>query len=169
MSEQRRCPTCIHGHHPGPCDGVVAGPPGSSYGSEDDQPSKCRCVGAPLRAEGAFLDLPKRFVEPKFDLEKTGPGEEPFWHVGEHYSGLTLDRAGMYALIERCQKALADYYAKFPLSQDDVDVDQMRPGRPKARLPLRARLLDLTAEAEHMTAKIHQALAVPAPFLRSKE
>jgi len=81
-------------------------------------------------------------VSPDFDADRIPSNEEPFWSVscpsGSGPGAFLLDRAGMYVLIEQCQKALADYYAKFPLSQDEVDVDQMRPGRPKARPPLRS-------------------------------
>jgi hypothetical protein len=83
-------------------------------------------------------------VSPDFKLDTISPNDEPFWMVGSPYevdtdnSPFLLDRAGMYALIEQCQKALGAYYAKFPLDPTDADVDQMRPGRPKARPPVRA-------------------------------
>lgn len=82
-------------------------------------------------------------VSPDFKLDSIHPNDEPFWMIGSPYetdsgnSPFLLDRAGMYALVEQCQKALGDYYAKHPLSPEDAEVSQMRPGRPKARPPLR--------------------------------
>lgn len=89
-----------------------------------------------------FVDHHQPMVEPDFNPDSTHPSDEPFWLIASPYAEpsdnpFLLDRAGMYALIEQCQKALGDYYARFPLSQEEVDVDQMRPGRPKARPPLR--------------------------------
>ncbi len=91
-----------------------------------------------------FVDHHQPMVSPDFNVETMHPNDEPFWMIGSPYemdssnSPFLLDRAGMYALVEQCQKALARYYEKHPLSQEEVDVDQMRPGRPKARPPLRS-------------------------------
>lgn len=84
-------------------------------------------------------------ISPDFNEETVHPADEPFWLVSSPYAEpsdnpFLLDRAGVYALIEQCQKALGDYYAKHPLDPTEVDVDQMRPGRPKARPPLRAKV-----------------------------
>lgn len=89
-----------------------------------------------------FVEHHQAMVGPDFDPEKMHPNDEPFWLVASPYAEpsdnpFLLDRAGTYTLIEQCQKALADYYARFPLSQAEVDVDQMRPGRPKTRPPVR--------------------------------
>jgi hypothetical protein len=41
-----QCIDCIHPPHHGLCTGVIAGPPGEYYGSPDDQPRPCRCMGS---------------------------------------------------------------------------------------------------------------------------
>jgi hypothetical protein len=93
-------------------------------------------------SEPLFVEHRQPMISPDFDAEVMHPADEPFWLIASPYAEpsdnpFLLDRAGMYVLIEQCQKALADYYAKFPLSPAEVDVDQMRPGRPKERPPVR--------------------------------
>jgi hypothetical protein len=101
------------------------------------------CPACPPARPLTFETHQLPMVTPDFKLDAISPDDEPFWMIGTPYesdsgsSPFLLDRAGMYALIEQCQKALGDYYAKHPLSPEDADVSQMRPGRPKARPPLR--------------------------------
>jgi hypothetical protein len=102
---------------------------------------KRACTACPRR-QPTFEKHVQRMVEPDFNPDSMHPNDEPFWLIASPYgepsdNPFLLDRGGVYELIEQLQKALGDYYAKHPLSPEDADVSQMRPGRPKARPPLR--------------------------------